>query len=194
MSDIVLEGQMPRVETLGTREEVEQRVKGLVEEGWRSLPCDDPERGTLGRVVFRDVVSEGEPVKCIGDGVYERQDGSKFRAENCLVTEASKDLPVVPVLEEVYILEWPIHGRVMEPDVAEVGAEELAAMLTADPSAVSCDDPRRRLLGFVWYRVEEGKSIVRRVPLTRFKGADEAMRDVIKAHWDRLKAGAASPV
>lgn len=61
------------------------------------------------------------------------------------------------------VFQWPIFGKILEPDVAVVSAKEMASLLEQDPNMYPCDDIRNFLVGFVWYRPDEGRAIVRRM-------------------------------
>ena len=140
-------------EHLGTREEVLGRVESLKAEGWQVLPCNDPERALLGFCVFRYVTENTkETVQHVGEGL----------------------------LEETHVHQWSLYGRPLEPEVALLEPDDLWAMIEADKNAFKCDDAKARLVGFVWYKPTEGRSIVRRVTLTKLKSDNPSAKAIME--------------
>lgn len=152
---------MPATQThIDTRDAILRQVEELRAAGWTALRCDDFERAMIGFCVFRHVLaSTKETIQHLDqEGAWARMDGTPI--------QISQD----EVMEEERILQWPIYDRPLTPDVALIDPEELWAMLEADQDVFQCDDPRARQLGFVWHKPAEGRSIVRRVTLTKIKG------------------------
>jgi hypothetical protein len=153
---------------LKTQAEAEARIKELNSEGWRSLPADFPEEARMGFYLFRYVSDEtGEPFDL---------------PKGCVSGPTGYH-------EEAQIIAWEIFGKTLLPNVAVVTAEELVkAIQTETVYPLKCDNPMQRLLGFVWYHVDEGVAYTRRVTLTKFKGASEEDRAVIMNLHTQLSA------
>lgn len=152
------------LELEGARAELEAMRK---EGGWTFLPGDEPERGSLGVIAFRD-----------------GPDGSEEQAR----------------------VEWLPFGELTTEVRVARDARELAAMLdqlrkegtgprtghVRAPAVFPCDDPVKRMVGFVAY--SGGKATVVRAPLTVTKEAelDPALRAELQvlAH---LRANALLP-
>jgi hypothetical protein len=160
--------QEPTIHTSNSKAEVDTRVAELVAQGWTSLPADDPERALRGFVVFRYVSRHtGIPV-----------------TEEAMRTEEAMAQDIV---EETQVFQYNLFGKPLYHDHAVVTAEELIAAMKADPTYYIADNPMARLLGFVWYKVDEGVSRVRRTTLTAFKSSSDADRAFIQSERERLK-------
>jgi len=74
--------------------------------------------------------------------------------------------------QEEHVAQWALFAGELEPDVRLVEADELLEFVQTEPANLlrPCDDPQRRLYGFVSYRrVAEGKALVRQATLTKVK-------------------------
>lgn len=84
--------------------------------------------------------------------------------------------------KEELIVQWPLFGRELEPMVELVSGADLLAFVQKEPPELlyPCDDPMRRLYGFVSYRLAaEGKSLVRWSPLGKLKMMDTHPRAIV---------------
>lgn len=136
-------------------EDARAEVGRLREEGWTLLPCDDPARGSLGAVAFRD-----------------RPDGTE---EQVLVEwlpwgELETEERVAADVEEFEAMLDSLRKEGMAPKMGHTRA----------PLVVPCDDPVRRMVGFAAY--SGGKARVVRCPLTAARaGLSEELRTEIAA-------------
>lgn len=172
-----------------TRSEVETRVGVMQQDGWTVLACDDPACGTRGYFAYRYVAVDTRELVRVDENSdsWVRVDGSRFLSASCKVTPETEALPRARVLEEVLILEWPLFDKPLTPDIQVVEPGELARLLTADCNYSACSDPKALLLGFVWYKPEEGKAIVRRVRLTRVRSEAPEYKAVILAAMEKTR-------
>jgi len=143
------------------------RVQELVAQGWTSLPVDDPTLARRGFVVFRHVERlTGIPVSIPAD--------------------LSPEVMENEILEESQTLEYNIFDKPLQSRILDVDPTEMIAAMKADPTYYCCDDPMKRLLGFVWYKVDEGVAEVRYTRLTQFKAGSEEEKAFIQAEKTRL--------
>ena len=143
------------------REDALQEARALASQGWTLLACDEPEKATLGFVAFRHVDKVTRAPVTLGPEYKGEAD------------------------EETRLVQWALFDQPLVPDDATVGAPEMAAFLS-EGEALLCDNPRDRLLGFVRYEPERGRSVVRRMRLTDLKGADVETKAQIMSLRDRL--------
>lgn len=80
--------------------------------------------------------------------------------------------------EEQRTFQWALHGVPLEPEVESVGFPGMVDFIErmGTNSLVSCDDPRRRCIGFAVYDVQNHRAIVKEIPLTRIKDGEETER------------------
>ena len=171
-----------------TESECAARVAALTQEGWTALPCDDPTQGAKGYLAYRYIAEDTkepvtqDPVRC----VWLRSDGTSFLDPTDKGSPETATLPRVRVLEEVRVLEYPLFGKLLTPDVQIVTPGLLAEMLKKDSNYKSCSDPKALLLGFVWYNADEGKAVVRQTRISSLRTAEAPVKDVIMAARDKL--------
>lgn len=144
-----------------TRDETLDGARLLASQGWTLLPCDTPETGLRGFVAFRYVDKETRAPVAFGDLKSEEID------------------------EETRFIQWPLFDQALVPEDLTVDAPELVGFLSGGELAL-CDDPKRRLLGFVRYEPEQGRSVIRRISLTQLKESDQQAKDQIMATRNRL--------
>lgn len=70
--------------------------------------------------------------------------------------------------EDSRIIEWPVHGSELTPDEEMVDAPTLLTFMR-EGGVAKCDDPRRRIVGFVRYELGTNRSVVRQCSLTQLK-------------------------
>ena len=88
-------------------------------------------------------------------------------------------------LEKMERFEWPVFAKELIPDMNnDVSPKELAKFIIEE-NVHECDDPIRRLIGFVKYIPAENRSIVRRVRIVQLKDTPEA--DAIKQFWSNIR-------
>jgi hypothetical protein len=88
---------------------------------------------------------------------------------------------VVDGKEEEQVLQWHLFGLPLKPDDAVVEAPELLDFLLNSAEVQPCDDPRKRLIGFVRYEPEQGRAVIRRTSLTRLKAMPQGDRERLMA-------------
>ncbi len=145
--------EVPAVMVASEREAEEEILK--LGGGWNITPYDEPERGVLGYILFREKTADE----------YGR-----------ILAAAPGTPPEQP--EEYRWFAWPMFRRPLEADDRRVSFQELLTFMEEERETIlGCDDPKARLIGFVSYRnASEGKSIVRRVALTDVKASSDELR------------------
>lgn len=89
---------------------------------------------------------------------------------------------------EEHTFEWPLFGRELAPEVELVEATDLLDFVKGVPTdqLYPCDDPYKRLWGFVSYsKAPEGQAIVRRSKLSSIKGLAPHPRAVLMEAHER---------
>lgn len=144
------------------REEVVRKATGLVAQGWQLLCGDDPDRGLVGFFACRYTLN-GHPVE------------PPFKESD-------------RVEEETQLLQWPLFDKALEPEEQVVGVDELISFIQDETNLAACDDPKRRLIGFVRYEPDKGKSTIRRTQLTQIREVDRQVYSDLMILRDRLLA------
>lgn len=84
---------------------------------------------------------------------------------------------------------WPLFdGAPYSTNEATISAEEVAKFIEGG-DVRKCDDPMRRLVGFVRYDHNTKTAFVRRCSLTSLRNASEEVRGAIMAARDALSKG-----
>jgi hypothetical protein len=93
------------------------------------------------------------------------------------------------LVEEVRTVKWEMFGKELTADVsmAATAQQMVAAIRTETVEPRLCDDVLSRHLGFVWYHVDEGAAVTRRMPVRQLK-EDPGAAAIIVALRERLRA------
>lgn len=131
------------------REAVDKFTVEGADQGWVSLPCDDPKHGQIGYMLFRSLC-QGRPVM---PGLHDPANGEL--TEEC---QFYSWLPFGPVT---------VTERVIRRDDSVNLQEVLEAL--SKKTLFKADDPKKLLVGFVYY--EDGVANITLIALTRLKMA-----------------------
>lgn len=89
--------------------------------------------------------------------------------------------------EEQEDIEWPLFDAPLESNEALVDtAAELVEWTQGKEDLQRCDNPMKRLVGFVQYDPSQGRSEVRQISLTNLKRGPDEAKDAIMALRNRL--------
>lgn len=135
----------------GARAELEAMRK---EGGWTFLPADEPERGSLGVTAFRPGP----------DGTEEQT-----RVEWLPFGELTPEMHVAKDAREFEAMLDQLRKEGMMPTMRHARA----------PAVFACDDPVKRMVGFVAY--SGGKAVVVRAPMTVTKEGSPELKAELAA-------------
>lgn len=82
------------------------------------------------------------------------------------------------------LLEWPLYDRPLKPDIKEITPEQFLSFIKANPGAISCDDPIKRLFGAIVYQVEQGIALVRFMSIKTYQIASSEIQEEINSWFD----------